>query len=187
MVAAGVFVAGVTVSLGAQDAGGRLMGVGMLALALWLARNDIARHTIRLRGQTRFIALCLLAGYVWLAVAGVLWTTFGYAAAGPKYDATLHTVFLGFVISMVFGHELIILPAVLGVGIRFGSVFYAHLVLLHASLVLRLLGDAASTELWRWGGMLNVVAILLFMATTVRAVILSRRRSTLVAPGGAAL
>ena len=51
----------------APGRGLRLGGVGLLALAAWLARYDIARRTVRLPGVTRFIALCLLAGY---ALAG---------------------------------------------------------------------------------------------------------------------
>ena len=44
----------------------------MLVLAVWLFRYDIARRTVLQSGLTRFIALCLLAGYGWLAVGGVL-------------------------------------------------------------------------------------------------------------------
>ena len=42
--------------------GSRLAGIGMIALALWLLRNDIARRTVRQSGVTRFTALALLSG-----------------------------------------------------------------------------------------------------------------------------
>ncbi len=41
---------------------------------------DIARRNIGTQGLTRFIAACLLSGYVWLAVAGLL----GLAGASPR-------------------------------------------------------------------------------------------------------
>ncbi|MBL8480690.1 MAG: hypothetical protein JNJ60_00720, partial [Rhodocyclaceae bacterium] len=56
-------------------AGAAVAGAGLgwlpyaaaLALfALWLLRHDIARRTVRQAGLTRYIAVCLLAGYFWL-------------------------------------------------------------------------------------------------------------------------
>ena len=46
-----------------------LYGLGLFALALWLLRQDIARQTVKQQGLTRFIAVCLLSGYAWLALA----------------------------------------------------------------------------------------------------------------------
>ena len=81
--------------------GVRLAGAGLLALAGWLAVYDVARRTVRQSGLTRYMAVCLLTGYVWLAVAGGLWLGFGTLDDGPAYDAMLHALFLGFVIAMV--------------------------------------------------------------------------------------
>jgi hypothetical protein len=71
---------------------------------------------------------------------------------------------------MIFGHAPIIFPAVLGLPIAFHSAFYVHLVLLHLSLALRVSGDLL---LWwparQWGGLLNVVVVLLFLANTAYA------------------
>jgi hypothetical protein len=117
---------------------------------------------------TRYIARCLALGFVWLGVGGGLSLLFGAQVAGPRYDAVLHVVFVGFVISMIFGHAPIIFPAILGVPINFRPVFYIQLVLLHASLVLRVVADYANLHLLRmWGGLLNEVAILLFIGMTV--------------------
>jgi len=80
-------------------------------------------------------------------------------------------VFVGFVISMIFGHAPIIFPAVLGVPISFRPAFYIHLVLLHLSLIVRVTGDLANAHAVRmWGGLLNEVAILLFLAMTIYSV-----------------
>lgn len=76
---------------------------------------------------------------MWLGIGGGLSLVFGAQVAGPRYDAVLHVVFVGFVISMIFGHAPIIFPAILGVPINFQPAFYIHLVLLHASLALRVM------------------------------------------------
>ena len=46
------------------DVGVRLSGIGLLLLAAWLLRYDVARRTVRRQGLTRFIAACLLPGYL---------------------------------------------------------------------------------------------------------------------------
>lgn len=156
--------------LGALDAaaGGRLFGAGCLALALWLARHDVARQTVKQQGLPRFTALCLLAGYAWLGTGGVLLLWGGPGGAGFGYDAQWHALFLGFVFSMIFGHAPIIFPAVLLRPMAYASRFYAHLLLLHGGLLLRIGGDLLeSAAARRWGGLLNAAAILLFLVSTV--------------------
>ncbi|MHB8731149.1 MAG: hypothetical protein ACYDAB_05100 [bacterium] len=84
MIAVAVYLAGLLATLPAPRAGARLEGLGMLGVALWLLRFDIARYTVRQAGLPRFIAVSLLSGYVWLAASGILWMLFGGAiAAGP--------------------------------------------------------------------------------------------------------
>ena len=94
-----------------------------------------------------------------------------FFSAGPRYDAMLHAIFLGFVFSMIFAHAPIILPTITGLVLPFQSIFYLHVGLLHLSLSLRIAGDVAQL-LWlqRWGGLLNAAAILLFLANNVHAV-----------------
>jgi len=135
-------------------------------------RQDIARRTVKGRGLTRFIAVCLLSGYAWLAVGGLsMIVSRGLGFGGIAYDAALHAVLLGFVFSMVFGHAAIILPAVLRVAVPYHPYFYAPLVLLHTSLFVRLGGDALSLPAWRaWGGVLNGLALLAFVLGTILAV-----------------
>ncbi len=168
VLAAAVFTAGVGVSAAAPEVGVRVAGAGALALSLWLLRYDIARRTVRQPGSVRYIAICVLFGYVWLAIGGAIWVVSGPQVAGFTYDAMLHAIFLGYVMSMVLAHELIVVPAVLGIRLPFTHAFYAPLALLEVSLAARIAGDlAGSTPVWQWTGLLNVTALVLFAAVTV--------------------
>jgi hypothetical protein len=162
----------------AWPVGQLLFGAALLALALWLLQHDLARRTVRTKGLTRYIAVCLLAGYVWLAVAGaIVLRAGGLQPGGPAWDAALHAVALGFVFSMVFGHAPIVLPSVMRVALPYHPAFYAPLAALHLSLLLRLAGDAAGHFAWlRGAGLLSALALAAFVAGTLAAVRLGRRR-----------
>jgi hypothetical protein len=169
-------LAGCTLAIADRHAGTLLLGAVLLGLSIWFLRQDIARRTVKASGLTRFIAVCLLAGYAWLAIAGLIMIVGGgLGRAGPAYDAALHAVFLGFAFSMIFGHAPIIFPAVLRVAVPYSTAFYAPLVLLHGSLTVRLAGDwMLSSALRAWGGALNGLAILAFVIGTVTAVVRGR-------------
>ena len=164
--------------------GAQVFAVGLLVLSAWLLKQDIARRTVRNHGLTRFIAVCLLSGYVWLAVgSGVILAAGGLSPGSASYDAALHALFLGFVFSMVFGHAPIIFPAVLRVAMPYHRTFYVPLVLLHVSLAVRLAGDATGQYDWtRVGAMLNALALAAFIVSTVSAVVRGRRSGTVRQP-----
>ena len=159
---------GITVAASWPAAGVRVLGLGLMALTWWLAHHDIARHTVRRQGLTRFMAVCLLGGYLWLGLGGAIALTTGAATPGVLYDAMLHAVFLGFVMSMVFAHAPVVFPAMLGIPLPYRPVFYLHVGVLDLSLILRVVGDTVdSLGRWRvWGGLLNVIALLLFIFNT---------------------
>ncbi|MCI0393754.1 MAG: hypothetical protein L0332_32015 [Chloroflexi bacterium] len=165
----GLFVAGLLLSLALDASGMLLASAGLVALALWLGRYDVARRTVRRPGLARYVAANLLLGYAWLAASGVLGILlYGGVVTGFLYDAWLHTLFLGFVFGMIFAHALIILPAVAGLAIPFHPVFYGPPLLLHLGLLARVAGDLASWWPGRqWGGLLNAVAILWFLLQMV--------------------
>ena len=150
----------------------RVLGAMLLMLALWLIAFDLARVTIRQQRLPRYVAACLLAGYFWLATGGAL------IAAATGYDAALHSIFVGFVFSMVFGHAPVILPAVLRVRFPYSPALYAPLALLHASLALRVAGSFIPEGSWllRAGAWGNAAAIALFVVSAV-ALVLARRKS----------
>ncbi len=159
-----------------------VLGLSLLALVGWLMVHDVARRTIRARGLARFMAGCLLAGYVWLAVAGAIWVRAGAVTDGPAYDAVIHAVFLGFTVSMIMAHAPVILPAVLRCRLPYHPVMIAPPVLLHVSLFLRLaVGDAGGLDLARQiGGALNVVALLGFAAIAAGSAIRAGRPRRLI-------
>lgn len=167
----GTVLTGALLSFWQDGIGLILFAAGLLALAIWLLRFDIAWRNARRDGLPRFIAICLLSGYVWLVFAGLLGLAGGFEAGHSLRDSTLHAVGLGFVFSMVFGHAPIIFPAVARVKIPYHPAFYLPLFVLHASLVLRVAGGLnGEFALRREGGLANACALLLFIATMLVSV-----------------
>ena len=162
-------------SLGIDSLFGRwLLGGSLLGLAAWLYWCDIARHVVRRPGPTRFFASGMLAGYAWLGVSGGL-IAFG-SDLDLAYDLQLHTVFLGFVLSMLMAHALIILPAVLGIHLTFSKSLYLPLALLHVSLLLRVLGSTiAPSELRLFSGPVTVASLAAFAILVTWAELRARR------------
>lgn len=170
------WAAAAAVALLRPAAGWTLLGAVLLALVAVLARHDVARRTVRGTGLPRFMACAMLAGYAWLAAAGAVWLVSGPVLAGRAYDATLHAVFLGFVLSMIMAHAPVILPAVLRRPLPYRPVLYLPLALLHATLLLRVLaGDARGVDVAvQVGGVGNVVALLLFVVLAAGSAVVGR-------------
>lgn len=157
------------------EAGIRLFATSVVLLAAWLAVYDIARYTVRQKGLTRFIAVCLLSGYGWFAAAGLLGLAGALLPAHPWHDTALHAVTVGFVFSMVFGHAPIIVPAVSRLRVQYGPHFYLPLALLHAGLALRVAGGISGDfPLRRIGSEVNAAALALFAVTLIVAVARAR-------------
>ena len=157
--------------LGALAGLDQLFSGGLIALALWLLRYDIARRNIATEGLTRFIAACLLSGYAWLAAAGLLGLAGAFAPGHEWRDAALHAIGLGFVFSMVFGHAPIIFPAVTRIKIPYHPALYLPLALLHLTLALRVFGGLNDNfDLRHTAALLNGLVLLIFIATLVTLV-----------------
>lgn len=148
-----------------------LFSAGLLALAIWLLRYDIARRNIATEGLTRFIAACLLSGYAWLLAAGLLGLAGAFVPGHAWRDAALHAIGLGFVFSMVFGHAPIIFPAVTRIKIPYHPALYLPLALLHLTLALRVFGSLADNfDLRHNAALLNGLVLIVFIATIVTLV-----------------
>ena len=172
-----LFLIGAISATLSKDLNVQTLSAASLALALWLLRQDVARHTIKQKGLTRFIAVCMVSGYVWLLVGALVGLLSQHLMPGSSYDAFLHAILVGFVFSMIFGHAPIIFPAVARVRIPYHPTFYLPLIVLHASLVARIAGDLLQNPHSRSvGGALNAVALLLFVLSTVSAVIRGKRQ-----------
>jgi hypothetical protein len=141
-------------------------GVGLLAATAWLVRHDIALRTVRLSAQPRFSAACLLAGYFWLGLAGLLLLVAPPGTTAFSYDAAVHAIAIGFILSMIFGHAPIILPAVTGLRVRYSAAAYVPLVLLHLSVLFRIAADLFErVEIRIISGPVTIVAIASYAAT----------------------
>jgi len=177
VLAAGIVFAGAVASLWYENGGLTIFSAGLFALATWLLRYDIARHNARQRGLTRYIALCLLSGYVWLSIAALIGMGGGLELSHPWRDAGLHAIALGFVFAMVFGHAPIIFPAIVKVKIPYHPVFYLPLVMLHLSLAVRVFGGGgAGAGLRQLGATFNALTLLLFIVTMVLSVLRGQGR-----------
>ena len=150
----------------------RALGLSLLLLTVWLVRHDVARRTINATGLPRFAAAALLAGYVWLALAGLLLLVAG-RPQGSVYDVVVHATFLGFAMSMILAHAPVILPAVLRVRLPYHRAMWVPLVLLHLTLAGRIISLAMvgiglrTLPLWQLALLGNVAALLLFLLTSV--------------------
>jgi hypothetical protein len=178
--AAALYVAGAAILPLHWQTGTLLVGAALIGLSLWLFVHDIAGRNLRHHGQVRYTAICVVAGYAWLALGGLL---LPFAAQGGlRYDAALHAVFLGFVFAMAFGHAPVVFPAVVRAAIPYSPLFYGHLALLNATLVLRLAGDLFARDTWRaWGGAGNAAALALFAFVMIGSVLRGRRMAAGIA------
>ena len=168
VVAITVVMAGVVLATYEPMAGVRIMGAGLLLMTCWILRNDIARRLLLQRGLRRFTGVSVLSASIWLAIGGTIALVTGASTPGTEYDAILHAVFLGFMVSMMFGQAPLMLETVLHVRPRYHPAYYLHLSVLQGSLALRVVGDLVeSLGRWRaYGGALNGLSLLLFIVNT---------------------
>ncbi|MBI3284583.1 MAG: hypothetical protein HYZ65_06985 [Burkholderiales bacterium] len=168
----GAVLLGASCTFWREGPGLALFSASLLALAAWLLRYDLARHNARQQGLTRFIAICLLSGYAWLILAGLLGLAGGFLPDHPWRDASLHAVSLGFVFAMIFGHTPIIFPAVAQIKIPYHRSFYLPLLALHVSLALRIVGGLGGEfNLRHEGALANAFVLLLFIATMMLSIV----------------
>ena len=150
-----------------HESGNIAFAIALTATAIWLLKYDMAFKSVKARGQHRYSGLLLITGYAWLIITGVLFVTWNELQFG--YDAVLHSFFIGFVFSMIFSHAPIILPAVLGKGVKiYRPVLYWWFALLQLSLLVRIAADVFEIiGVRRAAGFINGVTIIAFFVSIV--------------------
>ena len=155
-----------------------LLGLALGVLVLDVASHDVARHMIRSSGVVRLMAACMLAGYAWALVAALVWVIGGPALSGFRYDTVVHALTVGFALSMVVAHAPVIVPAIARRPLPYHPVLWVAAGLLHFGLLVRVLAGAREAEgLWRWGGAVGVVAVLVLLGAVVTQLAIGRRSS----------
>jgi hypothetical protein len=156
--------------------GMRVTGVGIFAAALWLLIFDAAWSLLAGRGMAKYAAICLISGYIWLAVTGALSIMFAGLVSGVRYDALIHAFFLGFLWFVIFGHGPILVLSSLGCRVEPSLFLYVPVVALHGSLVIRIIGDMLrDIEMKKIGGAGNGMALLLFFAALLYGYLKSKK------------
>jgi hypothetical protein len=159
-----------------HDSGVVMLAVSIGLVGLWLLKYDMARHSVKVKGQHRYSGLLLLVGYVWLLVMSVLLLLQNRIPFG--YDTVLHSFFIGFIFSMIFSHAVIILPAVTKLPVKlYRPVLYVWFALLQVSLVVRIIADVIGDVTCRKiGGLANGISIFLFFVSVAAIMVTELRK-----------
>ena len=156
-----------------------LIGLSLGVLMVDTAWHDVARGTVRMKGLPRLAAVCMLSGYAWALVPALMWVVAPPAFDGYGYDASVHAITIGFVVSMLLAHAPVIIPAVARREVPYHGAMWVPFAFLQVSLLLRLLAGAREAAYpWRLGGTLGVVGMLLFVATTLTVTIRRARAAS---------
>jgi len=176
---------GLTVALYSPTIGYPLIGLSLGVLMADTAWHDVARGTVRMKGLPRLAAVCMLSGYAWALVPALMWVIAPPAFDGYGYDAGVHAITIGFVVSMLLAHAPVIIPAVARREVPYHVAMWVPFAFLQLSLLVRLLAGAREAAYpWRLGGTLGVVGMLLFVGTTLTVTIRrARAASREIGPG----
>lgn len=173
-----VILLALTLTLVAPTVGYPLLGLALGVLCVDLAIHDVARNLIRASGLPRLTSVCMIAAYGWGLVAAGIWLIAGPVWSGYSYDAAVHSLTIGFALSMVIAHAPVIIPAIVRKPLPYHPAMWAVAGLMHAGLVVRVMAGARDSELpWQFGGALSVAALLAFLVLTVSLVVTRSRRA----------
>ena len=138
--------------------GKELMALFFLLLLLAVARHDLAIRMFRRPGFSRFLSIGIITAYAWLGVAALVW------ALTFSWDTMLHTIFLGFVGTMILAHGPVVLPAILKIKHFFTPLLYIPFTILQASTVLRIVsGVFIRLDAWAYSGLITIIAVAIYV------------------------
>ena len=155
----------------------RILGAALAVLALWLVAHERPIDHMRAHGLRRYVAIATTLAYAWLIVGAYFLISFDGIPAGWRYDAMVHAVFVGMVMTTIFGHLALVVPAVLGMAATFRTMMYAPLVMLEASVLLRVTGDVLQRQEVRDAGALGVALSVAVAIAATASGLRARRRA----------
>ena len=149
--------------LSATGAAHLVVGPALAGLAVVMAGHDDARRMIRAGGGYRLAAACVLAGYMWLGTAGIIWAIAPIAdSAGPlhpAYDAVIACLSVGLACPVI----MVLARAAPPLMIRrrpYHRLMWVPPVLLHAGGAVGVAGlMSGRAGPWPGGGVFGAVAI----------------------------
>lgn len=156
--------------------GSRITGILIALIALWLLRFDMARKSIKKKGEYRYIGLGLIVGFVWLLVHALIMIFMENHAL--YYDLWVHSFFLGFAFSMIWAHAPIIFPAVVKVKrLIYHPMLFIPWLLFQLSLIGRVWASfAGNIELRQFFGVANGWIILLMFISMAMTYFWNQKR-----------
>lgn len=158
----------------------RLFGGGSLLMAACELASDTGIRRPEQQPYARYMAWALVLANVWLVTAGIFFLLAGSLTAGFDYDVGLHAVFLGFVFSMLIGHGPAVFPQLLGFSASFSRFLYAPLMMLQIGSAIRFGSGILQNHTARmWGGLLQGLAVILFLAGVGVSILRSQKKTTL--------
>ncbi len=135
-----------------------LMALFFLLLLLAVTRHDLAIRMYRRPGFSRFLSIGVITAYAWLTAAVPIWTL------SSSWDAMLHTIFLGFVGTMILAHGPVVLPAVLKIKHFFSPLLYIPFIILQTSTILRIWsGVFIRVDAWALSGLATISAVAIYV------------------------
>ena len=167
--------------LGVTGGARLVIGLALLALAAVMICDDAARRAVRATGAARLAAAWALAGHLWLAVAGLVWSLGPLDAASGAgsgtYDILVRVIVLGYALSMIMARLVARVEArsptaapAAHRGLPHRRTMWPSWALLHAGLALWAVSQArGASALQRAGGVISVVAVLVLMLLALAA------------------
>ncbi|PIQ23195.1 hypothetical protein COW36_19155 [bacterium (Candidatus Blackallbacteria) CG17_big_fil_post_rev_8_21_14_2_50_48_46] len=154
----------------------RLQGLSLCGLGICLWLKDADLKSSKQNSWNIYFALNLSFAYFWLIFSGFVLVSQGaYLLQNASFDGYLHGIFLGFVMGMIFSHFPKVIRLILNQEFSFHPIFYLPWSLLQLGLLLRF-SLIFQTEIvfWKWGGSINLLAIVLFFGLVIAKLGLDR-------------
>lgn len=147
----------------------RLVGLAFAVMLAVMAVSDIARHTIRLHGFTKFMGWAMLLAYMWGLLGSLTWIVIPHTNLhAPWSTFALDCFDLGFVMSMVIAHAFIIIPAIVRRPVTWPHAMWIPLITLSVGLLIGLIGACTSSVvIGKVASAVEIIALLSLIATVM--------------------